>query len=144
MIAGLLDSGALPTLERVAQFTGRRHKVLVEGIANLSTPLVQPRDLDVEGFQAELRRALDDRRSTKNPTRGPLELRDTQDVKFKTDRLGVDPARSNHNILFHDRNNRDLERTMQHLAENTLMHNTSMELLKNQFSMLRTAIRERM
>ena len=51
---------------------------------------------------------------------------------------------TNENILFHDQNNRDLERTMQKLAENTLSHNMGIELLKNQFDLLKTAIRERM
>jgi flagellar basal body rod protein FlgB len=50
---------------------------------------------------------------------------------------------TNEGILFHDENNRDLERTMQHLAENTLAHNTAIELIRNQFQMLQVAIRER-
>ena len=45
--------------------------------------------------------------------------------------------------MFHDQNNRDLERTMQHLAENTLMHSTEIEVMRNEFSIMLTAIRER-
>ena len=45
--------------------------------------------------------------------------------------------------MFHDRNNRDLERIMQNLAENTLTHNAAIEMLRHEFELLRTAIRER-
>ncbi len=62
---------------------------------------------------------------------------------FHRDRVEVEARPANENIMFHDRNNRDLERTMQDLAENTLTHNAGIELLRNQFEMLKTAIRER-
>ena len=38
MIKGMFDSGALPALERLAQFTEARHRVLTNNIANLSNP----------------------------------------------------------------------------------------------------------
>ncbi|MEM1208691.1 MAG: hypothetical protein AAF586_04535 [Planctomycetota bacterium] len=143
MIAGLLDSGAMPTLERVVQFTGARHGRLTADIANLSTPYFKPTDLDVAGFQAALGEAVDKRRRQPNPTRGRLDLNDTRDLDFKPGRLEVKPEAMNSNILFHDRNNRDLERIMQRLAENTMTHNAAVDLLKNQFDMLKLAIRER-
>ncbi len=37
----------------------------------------------------------------------------------------------------------DVERTMQHLAENTMAHNAGIQILKNQFDLLKTAIRGR-
>ena len=46
------------------------------------------------------------------------------------------------NILFHDLNNRSLERHMQDLAENTMAHNAAIELLKGGFALLENAIRE--
>ncbi|MEM0914165.1 MAG: hypothetical protein AAGK09_06085 [Planctomycetota bacterium] len=143
MIAGLLDSGAMPTLERVVQFTGARQNRLVADIANLSTPYFKPTDLDVDGFQAALGDAVDRRRRQPNPMRGRLDVRDTRDVAFEPDRMTVKPEAMNSNILFHDRNNRDLERIMQRLAENTMTHNAAVDLLKNQFDMLKLAIRER-
>jgi len=33
---------------------------------------------------------------------------------------------------------------MQHLAENTMAHNAGLEMLRNQFELLKTAIRGRM
>ncbi len=143
MIDGMFDSGAMPALERVVQFTQQRHRVLSDNIANLSTPYFKPRDLDPDSFQASLRNAVDRRRASFNPTAGPLELNDTRQLRFKPGGIEAHAQPANHGILFHDQNNRDLERTMQHLAENTLTHNTAIEFLRNEYSILLTAIRER-
>ncbi|MEX0745785.1 MAG: hypothetical protein WD118_09295, partial [Phycisphaeraceae bacterium] len=114
-----------------------------DNIANLSTPNYRPRDLDPREFQASLQEAIAKRRSIGSPTAGKLEMRDTASLRFGEGRIDAQPTASNRNILFHDRNNRDLDRTMQHLAENTLAHNTGIELLRNEFDMLKMAIRER-
>ena len=144
MIKGMLDGGAMPVLERFTQFTAERHKVLAHNIANFSTPYFKPRDLDVENFQATLGEAVDKRRRQMNPTGGPLRLGNTQQIDFLEDGMKAYPDKVHDNVLFHDQNNRDLERTMQKLAENTLSHSLGIELLKNQFDLLKTAIRERM
>lgn len=143
MIHGLFHHGAMPSVERLVQFTGQRHKVLTHNIANLSTPHFRPRDLDPSAFQKQLGRAIDQRRKQATPLDGPLELRDTRQLTFHDDRIEASPTPTDRNVLFHDRNNRDLERIMQDLAENTLAHNTGVELLRSEFSLLETAIRER-
>jgi flagellar basal-body rod protein FlgB len=130
-------------LERFTQFTAQRHKVLANNIANLSTPFFKPADLSVENFQEALGDAIDKRRHQVNPTGGALRVRNTQQISFHEDGMSANADPSNQNILFHDQNNRDLERTMQSLAENTLSHNMGIELLKNQFDLLKTAISER-
>lgn len=140
-INGMLDGGALPVLERFTQFTAQRHKVLANDIANLSTPFFKPRDLDVKSFEATLGQAVNKRRRQANPTGGKLRVNDTQQITFGKDGMSVNAEATNDNILFHDQNNRDLERIMQKLAENTLAHNMGIELLKNQFNLLKTAIR---
>ncbi|MEX0744250.1 MAG: hypothetical protein WD118_01500 [Phycisphaeraceae bacterium] len=143
MIEGLFNRGAMQSVERLVQFTGERHRLLSHNIANLSTPHFRPRDVEPGEFQSALRQAQADRRSSGTPHVGQLEMRDTRNMSFRRDGIDVRARDSNRNILFHDRNNRDLERTMQDLAENTLAHNTGIELLKNQFEMLKLAIRER-
>ena len=143
MIDGLFDYGAMPTLERVVQFTQQRHKVLSDNIANLSTPFYRPRELDPDSFQSTLRDAIDQRRRGANPASGPLELQDNRHLEFHEDGLTARARPSNQGILFHDHNNRDLERTMQSLAENTMTHNSAIEVLRNEFSIMLTAIRER-
>ena len=143
MINGLFEYGAMPTLERVVQFTQQRHKVLSDNIANLSTPFFQPRDVAPVSFQTTLREAIDQRRHSANPASGPLELRDSRDITFHEAGMTVHGRPVHQGIFFHDQNNRDLERTMQSLAENTMTHNSAIELLRNEFSIMLTAIRER-
>ena len=142
MIANVFHHGALQSLERLVQFTGARHGVIAHNIANLSTPYFRPKDLSVEGFQKNLRRAQDRRRDSANPVDGRLDPRNTRQLRYEYDHLTVRPVPLDENILFHDRNNRDLERIMQDLAENTLAHNTGLTLLKSELDLLRTAIRE--
>lgn len=143
MIQGMFNSGAMPVLERMIQFTEARHRVLTDNIANLSTPYFKPRDLSVQSFQATLRQAIEQRRASADPQAGPLPVQDTRQLRFRGDGLDAAPDHSNQNILFHDQNNRDVERLMQHLAENTLAHRMSVELMRGEMQMLQTAIRER-
>jgi flagellar basal-body rod protein FlgB len=145
IIQGMFERGAMPVLERLVQFTDARHRVLTDDIANLSTPFFKPRDLDPQSFQAALGEAIDKRRGRAgaDPTAGPLEMIDTRELRFSDAGLTVAPQETHEGILYHDQNNRDLERLMQHLAENTLMHRAGIDLLRNQFDMMRLAIRER-
>lgn len=143
MIRGMFDYGALPSLERLAQFTEARQGVLSHNIANVSTPHFRPADVSVDDFRRKLGQAMDERRRRPNPVRGPLELRDSREVEFRDPGITLRPSPTDRNVMFHDRNNRDLERMMQDLVENAMAHNASVELLRNQFDMLKTAIRER-
>ena len=45
MIDGLNNADALPVLERVLQFAGQRHRLIVNNIANLNTPGFRPMDV---------------------------------------------------------------------------------------------------
>ncbi|MHC4993526.1 MAG: flagellar basal body rod protein FlgB [Planctomycetota bacterium] len=141
MLTDLFNTGSMPTLERVVQFTGRRHDLLTHNIANLSTPNFRPRDLDVDSFQAALAEAVDRRRDQIGGMNRELKIDDTRQVEFQKDHIRIRPGSANDNLMFHDRNNRSLEHTMQDLAENTMTHNAALDMLKSQFTMLRTAIR---
>ena len=143
MISNLFDTGATPVLERLVQFTDARQRVLTDDIANLSTPKYQPHDLSPAEFQKALRTAVDARRNATGDDAGPLAVDDTSELKFKDQSIEVHPEPSNENIMFHDQNNRDLERIMQHLAENTLTHNAAIELLREQYGILQSAIEEK-
>ena len=144
MIEGLFNIGALPALERMVQFTSQRHKLLLNDIANLSTPNFQPTDVDPKRFEQVLAQAIDERRQTQGGIyRGTLRMHDTEQMRFGKDTMELMPRRSNANILFHDRNNRSLETIMKNLAENTMAHNAGMELIRNQMNLLDVAIRER-
>lgn len=143
MIDGLFNQGSLSVLERVVQFTGARHSVLADNIANLSTPYFKPRDVDPREFQKALGRAIDHRRAQPTGLSGNLHLPDTPQIRYHAQGLTLLPRSRNENITFHDRNNRDVERIMQDLAENTMTHRLAIDMLRNQFELLRSAIRER-
>lgn len=141
----MFDSGTMPTLERMIQFTGQRHQLIAHNIANLDTPYYKPIDLDTQAFQDQLAGAIDRRRKRANPNRAPLEMRSTRQVRVQQNgQLEFKPQQSNEGILYHDRNNRDLERIMQDMVENTLVHRAGVELLKSEFDLLELAIRERL
>ncbi|MAE61545.1 MAG: hypothetical protein CMJ49_09340 [Planctomycetaceae bacterium] len=143
MITGLFDNGAMPALERLVQFTGQRHKLLVHNIANVSTPYFQQRDLSIDSFRSVLAKAIDDRQQRTGGPNGPLEMRDTRQLHFGDDFTETRPRPIAPNIMFHDRNNRSLEHLMQGLAENTMTHRAALDILKNELDLLNIAIRER-
>ncbi len=144
MISKLFTNGAMQSVERLVQFTGARHKVLTNNIANFETPFYRSRDLDPATFQAGLRDAIDDRRrSGASPIDGVLKMRNTPNARFHDGGATFNPGFDDSGIMFHDRTNADVERTMQHLAENTMAHNAGLEILKNEFDMLKMAIRGR-
>lgn len=143
MISGLTNSGATQTLEKLMQFSARRHEVLANNIANLSTPGFRPEDVSVTGFQQQLGEAVDRQRSS--PTaRGELQIKDSNEVQVRNGRLTLAPQPAGENLLFHDRNDRNLERTMQDMVENFMAFRTAAQFMRREFETLRTVIRERM
>ena len=149
---GILDqldtAGALPALDKAIRFAGARHTLIANNIANFETPGFQPRDVDPAAFQAELADAIDRRRAGENSSigggHGELNLRSTREVESLADgRIELNPNTNSGNILFHDRNNRDLERTMQALVENASAFRVATDLLRNRTTLLRNAMAER-
>ena len=57
--------------------------------------------------------------------------------------LVLHPEAMGANVLFHDRNDRDVERIMQELVENFMTFRFAADLLKSRFDLINTAIRER-
>jgi flagellar basal-body rod protein FlgB len=143
MISKLFSSGSMQAVERLIQFTGARHKVLTNNIANFETPYYRARDLDPKAFQAGLRDAIESRRSGSGSSGTKLQMRDTRQIRFTDEGIEVRPGFDNSGVTFHDRTNADVERTMQHLAENTMAHNAGLQILKSEFDLLKMAIRGR-
>ncbi len=139
MIGGVTNTEGLATLERLVQFAGQRHRLIVNNIANFDTPGYRPTDVSVKDFQKQLGDAIDERRRTGQPA-GPLKLTDSSQVEFSTNSMVLHPSPIGENILFHDGNDRDLERTMQDLVENFLTFRLATELIRSRFDILRTAI----
>lgn len=144
MIAGITNSGSLPVLEAMVSFSGQRHRLITNNIANFSTPNYRPKDVSPARFREALGEAAEARREANNGRRGELELPRTRDFR-ETDsgRLELTPRESGRHVLFHDRNNRDLERTMQDLAENVATFRVASELWKHEINIIRAAVTER-
>lgn len=143
-IDGLTNADAIPVLEAAAQVAAQRHRFIQNNIANISTPEFEPSDISVPDFQKNLARAAERRRENYGGHRGELRIENTREVS-QGDRgqIHLRPSASGRNILFHDRNNRDLERLMQDLAENTAAFRVATEFLRAQTEILTSAITER-
>lgn len=129
----------------MAQFAGRRQSIIAHNIANISTPNFQQQDVDVSAFQSALQSAVDDRRQRKGLARLRFELEGTDEVSvsrgpLNQQRIDLNPTSTDGNVLFHDRNNRDLERLMQDLAENTAAFRVATDLFKSRMDLLNQAI----
>ncbi|MCE2966135.1 MAG: flagellar basal body rod protein FlgB [Phycisphaerales bacterium] len=140
----LTTSGSIPTLEKLYSFTASRHRLISHNIANISTPDFRQADVSVSNFQEQLRDAVARRRAETGGMHGDLTLNETSEVKPAADgRLVLTPTTPSGNILYHDRSNRDLEKLMQDLVENTMTFRMASDLLRSRFELLRAAIAER-
>ena len=130
MIDRLFNDSNLPLLEKMVRFAGARERVLAHDITNLSTPNFTPKDLSLDKFQAILQKQV----ATKS-TASPEADEEVEDALV--------PDEAGSNILFHDRNNRSVEQLMNDQANNALMHNMMIELMRKQFSQIQEALKER-
>lgn len=151
LIDELSSAGSMPALEMTLKFAAQRQKILASNIANFSTPDYRPLDASVAGFQAVLREAIEARRNGNGGSAGDLPWNETREMtrpppggrgSDSTD-FQLHPDRPSGNILFHDRNNRDLETTMQQMVENAQVHKLATDLLRSRFALLGQAISER-
>ncbi len=140
MIDGFLGNSSLPALERSMQFMAARQRLLVANLANAETPGYRPTDVDPRAFQGALKEALDEGRVD---AQGGLAFEDSAPVAFSDSGVELKPEVLADNILFHDGNDRSLERAMQHLTENVNAFRAASQLLRHQFELINVAIRER-
>ena len=144
MISDVQSAGAMPTLGLMMRFSARRHQVIAHNIANAQTPNFTPADVDVRGFQAAMRDAIDDRRGGNGGSHGGLAWRGTRDAEpTPGGGLALSPRAASGNILFHDRNNRDVERMMQTMVENASVFQAASGFYQRQKGVLTAAIAER-
>jgi flagellar basal-body rod protein FlgB len=140
MIDGFLGSSSLPALERSLQFMSARQRLLVGNLANADTPGFRPTDVDPREFQAALRDSLEAGQLTEQ---GSLAFDDAAPVRFGESGVELKPEVLADNILFHDGNDRSVERLLQRVTENVYAFRATSQLLRNQFELINTAIRER-
>lgn len=134
----------MPALELTVRFAGARQQILAHNIANISTPDFQPMDVDPAEFQKLLGEAIDDRRHRTGGERDIIRWDETSQIR-KDDQghLRLEPATPSGNILFHDRNNRDVERMMQDLTENAATFRIAVDLMNNHTNQIKNALAER-
>jgi len=142
-IRDLVTADELPALEQSLRFSAQRQRVIAHNIANIDTPGFQPVEVSVTGFRDSLARAVEARKEQWGGYRGELEWAETRELrKNGNGLLEIRPTGHGDNILFHDRNNRSLERLMQQLQENTAEFTTTTELMRSKMELLRSAVEE--
>lgn len=143
LIEGLFNRGSMPVLQQVMSFTEARQEVLANNISNFDTVGYKVQDLPVREFFSTLREAVEKR--NRRGAEAPLQFHSTGNLRWdQQGRLEAKPVEiPENNILFHDQNNRFVEKQMSDMAQNALLHNVTAELLRQQYSLLETAIRGR-
>jgi len=140
--SALFGSGAIPVLEKLVSFTEERQKLIAANIANISTPYYKARDVSLADFQKSLAGAIDYRRS--HP--GTFRMVSTGSVSADSSgraAIRVLERQARHAQLRHDENNVSIDEEMAESAKNGMLHRVAIELLRNRYGMLRTAISER-
>ncbi len=143
IINDLNSSGAMPTLEKMFLFAGQRQRLIANNIANIDTPSYQMQDVDPRAFQKMLGDAIDQRRSSNGGASGGLEFGHNKQVQIRGNRMVLTPTATGGNVLFHDRNDRDLERLMQQLVENSTTFRVAADLMRQSQKQLQQAIAQR-
>jgi len=149
MIDGVVNAGAMPALELAIGYASQRQKLIAHNIANLSTPSHVQTDVSPESFQQFLRAMLQERRDRADSaggTTGPLggdAGESDGPISLGPAGLRLKPVVSGGGVAFHDRGNRDLERLMQDLAENTAAFRVAVDLYRSQSEIMKSAIAQR-
>ncbi len=140
----LTTAGALPALEMTMRFSAQRQRLIAHNIANLDTPNFIQKDVSVGKFQATLDKAIRERRSRTGGMTGHLAWQETSEMRRgRKGQLQLTPETPGSGVLFHDRNNRDIERLMQSLVETAGAFKTAVALHRSQKLLLDMAISQR-
>jgi len=139
LIEGLLNRGSVGVLEQVLSFTEKRHAVLANNVSNFDTVGHKMSDLKAKAFYGELQRAAAERAHHG----GILKFQSQGGLRWgRYNRLEVEPVEiRENNILFHDQNNRSVEKQMLTMSKNALRHQVVNEMLRQEYGVLATAIR---
>lgn len=141
-VSDITSGGAFPMLEKTLAFTEANNRMLATNIANATTPGYRNMQLDVSAFQSALREAAEDRKNRD----GHFRLPTTNEFRINAaGRLAVTPSREPaENLLFQDGTSARIERQMALLAENAMMNQITVEILKGYYGGIAKAIRGRL
>jgi len=142
LLSSLFERGALPVLQKAMAFAEQRQKVLANNVANFDTIGYKVKDLPVDDFNEALREAV--KKRDKRGVGASLEVAPHRHFRYdRSGRLQTRPREiQDNNILFHDQNNRFLEKQLLALDKNSGRHRMLAEMLGQQYNLLRSAIRE--
>ena len=135
-----LNRGSVAVMEKMMAFTEERHKVLANNLANIDVVGYKMEDLASESFSDTLFKAAENRKNRGTSAR--LSIDNSSDHSY--DKFGHLKVRKHQikseNILFHDNNNRFVEKEFVKMSKNSGKHRMVSELLRQQYSVLQTAI----
>lgn len=134
----LLFGGTIDLLRQAVSFSTRRHQVLAQNLANVETPGYRGQDIV---FRDELETAL---RGKAAPVSAALSEADGGVFHLPP---GLRPPTLRTVQVYYgdagprmDGNDVDLDRQMVRMAQNTLYHNAMVQILTQQFNVLKGAI----
>ena len=133
----------MPVLQAVLSFTEARHEVLANNVSNFDTVGYKMKDLPKEEFFSALDEAVE--RRDRLGAGAALQIKATRHLQWDgRGNFRADPVElEGNNILFHDRNNRFVEKQISEMSQNAILHNVAVEMLRGQYELLQTAIREK-
>lgn len=144
LIDQLNNAGSMPALELTMRFAAQRQRLIAHNIANLDTPNFLQKDVSVPAFQKTLDKAVRERRVGTGGMHGELDWRESGELKRgRGGELMLSPSTDSGGVLFHDRNNRDVERLMQALSETTSAFRMASDLYRSQRNLIDMAIAQR-
>jgi hypothetical protein len=88
--------------------------------------------------------AIDRKRGGDAGGKGALPWNETREIRRDpVTGLRIDPRTPSGHILFHDRNNRDLERMMADVVENVGVFRAATDMMRSRFQLIHGALAER-
>lgn len=118
-------------------FAAARQEVIANNIANIDTPGYRMRDLDIKSFERALSRAVN-RSQRSNPNGGPLQLPSVEEIGDSNSRSAADFR----GIVFHDDNDRSIEKLTTSMVENYQKQQQAVNILRSQTRLLRAIVSE--
>lgn len=125
---------------QVIGFAAARQQVIANNIANIDTPGYRMRDLDVKKFEKALSRAVDRSRRS-NASFGALEL-PSMEALSDTSGQRTSAADDFRGIVFHDDNDRSIEKLTTAMVENYQKQQQAVNILRSQVRLLRAIVAE--
>jgi flagellar basal-body rod protein FlgB len=141
MIDSLISNPGIRMLEQTLSFTEQRHAVLLDDIANASTPGYVQKDLSVPEFQGALRAAIAGKQASNNGAYEPAgEAGGTVAFEPGGSRVYTRAAAAPRGVAFHDGGVRQMEYLMSEIADNAMAHNMAAQFLKGKYDTIGKAI----